>query len=142
MAEGRDAKGLIRLNLCTNIVLRSSPQARTDTVLRSSVRCLPPTTTAGRRPGLSGSSRRSATSPWRGVGSCSMTIQRGDLTLGRTSTAFRAAFWENKSVQHLGLLQNRKTGKDSTANGDKIAAAQSGAPTRIVETDREMRRDQ
>ena len=114
MGEGRGEKGLMfSVNLCTNIVLRSSPQARTETVLRSSVRCSPPTTTAGRRPGLSGSSRRSATSPWRGVGLSSRTIQRGDLTLGSTSTLFRAAFWENKSVQHLGLLQNRQTGKDS-----------------------------
>ena len=45
----------------TNIVLHSSPKARTESGSR--VRGLHATTTPGRRPGLSGGSRKSTTSP-------------------------------------------------------------------------------
>ena len=95
MGEGVGEQGFANdIDLCTNIVLRSNRKARNES--ESRVRCL--SATSGRRPGLSGGSRRTTTSP--------KAIKRGDLMTGTSTTSFRAkpaAFWGKRSLHHLGL---------------------------------------
>ena len=86
-------KGLLIILICVLILY-----CAVTTKPGSRVRCLPATTRPGRRPGLSGGSRRTTTSP--------KASKRGDLMPGTSTTSFRAkpaAFWGNSSVQYLGL---------------------------------------
>ena len=76
-SESGDVQVSVYVSKCiTNIVLRSSPTARTESGSRE--RCLPSSPTPGRRPGLIGGSRRT-TSPWRGVGTGSRAFKIGNL---------------------------------------------------------------
>ena len=75
------------------------------------------------------------------MGTSSKAVKRGDLMAGTSTTSIRAKpaeFWGNRFVQHLGLSANRQSGEESLADGVRIAASQSGAPIRIVGTNREL----